>query len=41
MTPKPRIYFRSGWWWCETPVPHWGLGVGRTPRLAYLDWQYS
>lgn len=39
--PKPRLIFRCGYWHCLTPPPWFGLGIGKTPYLAYLDWQYT
>lgn len=36
MTNKPRIYLRSGMWWCLGKTV--GVGMGATPYAAFTDW---
>ncbi len=39
---KPRIYWHTEYrmWACYTPPPEMHLGLGMTPYMAYLAWQY-
>ena len=38
---KPRIRKVGKYWFCVSLPPNFNTGIGTTPKLAYIDWQYS
>lgn len=42
LASKPRIYMRSGRWWCgeaRSTDDNWAIGFGDTQKRAYDNWK--